>query len=520
MPIGLSLFTNPIVAATMEPSDAESTGPAVPEGVTNTGEDTIEAVGPVLGLVINVVLGVAIALAVVAVITVVAKLVLHRKHDLFSRLFRLLVPVALVLSFMAARIAVGISDESENWVWLVGFVFLIGLAGSVAWLAMRILNIVETQVLAKYGSDGVDDRRGRKVKTQMQLIKRILVAVIIVLAISAVLLTIPAVRALGAGILASAGLISVVAGLAVQSTLVNVFAGVQLAFTDAIRVGDVVIMDDTYGTIEDITLSYVVLKIWDGRRVIYPSSHFTTTSFENWTRVGTALSGTVEIETDWRVPLDAVRARLKALLESTPLWNGQDAAIQVTEALDGKMKMWIVVSANNAGDLWDLRCLAREDLVTYIQAEHPEAVYAVRLRNENGVAPALASVGAESADSERRATDASGADSAPNQAPETRPQPTVPGAETPAESKTDSVPLAKSGEDSSVFTGSIAAIERNREMAGPGDEAFEDRKRQQAESTGELDEIALDADDVAEDADGDDDERIAKKNADRTRDDS
>ena len=509
-----------LTAATEEPSSSETLGPTVPQGVQSTGEETIEAVGPVLGLVINVLVAVGIALAVVVAIALVARLVLHRRPETFRRMLRLLVPIAAVLSFLAARIAVSISDQTESWVWMVGFALLIGLAASVAWLAMRILGIVERQVLSKYGSDGIDDRRDRKVQTQMRLIKRILVAVIIVIAISAVLLSIPSVRALGAGILASAGLISVVAGLAVQSTLTNVFAGVQLAFTDAARVGDVVQVDDVFGNIEDITLSYVVVKIWDGRRVIYPSSYFTTTPFENWTRTGSALSGTIEFDLDWQVPMQPLRARLLALLESTDLWDGRDASMQVTDAVGGMARVRAVVSARNSGDLWDLRCLVREDLVAFIHADHPEALYAVRYNDNDDedelveVSPTDGGVAdsatAPSSDPRDESTDArsmpripsgtTGEVPRPGKAPATQPQPTVPGAEsTDTEvhrESTGSVPLTVSSEHSSVFTGSISAIERNRDLAGPGDDVYEDRKRQQAESTGELD--VVDPDDEAQ----------------------
>ncbi|MGO1183065.1 MAG: mechanosensitive ion channel family protein [Micrococcaceae bacterium] len=535
LPVTGSFFSPSLTAVSDEPSATETIGPAVPEGVQSTAEETIEAVGPVLGLVINVLVAVGIALAVVVVVALVARLVLHRRPEVFRRMLRLLVPIAAVLSFLGARIAVSVSDQTESWVWIVGFVLLIGLAASVAWLAMRILGIVERQVLAKYGSDGIDDRRDRKVQTQMRLIKRILVAVIVVIAIAAVLLSIPSVRALGAGILASAGLISVVAGLAVQSTLTNVFAGVQLAFTDAARVGDVVQVDDVFGNIEDITLSYVVVKIWDGRRVIYPSSYFTTTPFENWTRTGSALSGTIEFDLDWRVPMQPLRARLLALLESTELWDGRDASMQVTDAVGGMARIRAVVSARNSGDLWDLRCLVREDLVAFVHADHPEALYAVRFNDhddeddaaDTDTAAEADTATAPSAEETSRPAPASGRDASTDArsmpriptgttgevprpgtsdedagTPATRRQPTVPGARgsatAPAEPTTDtgsdrevtgSVPLTVSSEHSSVFTGSISAIERNRDLAGPGDDVYEDRRRQQAENTGELDTV-------------------------------
>src|SRR5699024_12695368 len=130
----------------------------------------------------------------------------------------------------------------------------------------------------------------------------------------------------------------------------NVFAGMQLAFTDAIGAGDVVVMDEYYDTIEDITMSYVVLKIWDGRRIIYPSSYFTTTPFENYTRLGTHSSAVIDVQVDWRVPMDALRARLRALVESSDLWDGRDVSIQVLDIANERATLRVAVSARNAGE--------------------------------------------------------------------------------------------------------------------------------------------------------------------------
>ena len=375
---------------------------AAPEDITNTVPDTVqegaqgavESLGPFWGVLSTVLVGVLIALVLVVVATLLINVVLRGRPELRRQVARCRVPVAVALSLMAIRIALGLTASEYDWFEGTNFLLLSGIIGALAWLALRIVKIVEERVLAKYKSAGEDDRRDRKIQTQTVLIRRILESLIIVIAVAVILLTIPQVRAVGAGLLASAGVLSVVAGLAVQSTLTNVFAGIQLAFTDAIRVGDVVTVDEVNGIIEDITLSYVVIKIWDGRRVIFPSSHFTTTPFENWTRVGSALSGTVEMEVDWRVPMEEARDRLKALLESTELWDGKEGSLQVTDALGGMVKIRAVVSARNSGDLWDLRCLVREDLVTFLRSEHPEAIYAQRLADGVSVlSPAYAETG-------------------------------------------------------------------------------------------------------------------------------
>lgn len=516
------LFTDPlsspstsILASGAGPESASTPDPSgspenMQDSVREGAEGAVDSLGPFWGMLSTVAISVAFALAVLVVAWLLVNALLRRKPQLRNQVARCRVPVALAAVLLAVRIALGLTAATYAWFNGVNFLLMAGIIGSLAWLALRVVRIVEERLLGKYASEGVDDRRDRKIRTQTVLLRRVIQAAVIVIAVSIVLLTIPQVRAVGAGLLASAGVISVVAGLAVQSTLTNVFAGIQLAFTDAIRVGDVVTADGVYGTIEDITLSYVVVKIWDGRRVIYPSSHFTTTPFENWTRTGSALSGTVEIDVDWRVPVDATRERLKALLASTELWDGKDSTIQVSEALGGTVKLWVAVSARNAGDLWDLRCLVREDLVNFLRSEHPEAIYAQRFAETPVHAPSLAPVGAEPGTGEFRAVEpgagvpaghqddggASGGASGgvtggasgsqprtptsplPQVHPVTGQQPTT-GA---TAAVTGSTPLTRSSDDSTVFTGSITAVERNREFAGPGEAAFAERKEKAADA--------------------------------------
>lgn len=504
----LSVLTAAGAAAesTAEPTGIPDTE-NVPDSVREGAEGAVNSLGPFWGMLSTVAIAVAIAIAVVVAGWLLLNTVLRRKPGMRGQLAKCRIPVLTAAVLLAARIALGLTASDYPWFNGVNFLLMGGIVGSLAWLALRVVQIVEERLLGKYASEGVDDRRDRKIRTQTVLLRRVIQAAIIVIAVSVILLTIPQVRAVGAGLLASAGVISVVAGLAVQSTLTNVFAGIQLAFTDAIRVGDVVIADGVYGTIEDITLSYVVVKIWDGRRVIYPSSHFTTTSFENWTRTGSALSGTVEIDVDWRAPVDATRERLKALLESTELWDGKDSTIQVSEALGGTVKLWVAVSARNAGDLWDLRCLVREDLVTFLRSEHPEAIYAQRFAEMPVQAPHLAAVGTDAGSTEPSTGErgavapagqdhggasggAAGAASAFPPSTPTSPLPQVDpvtgeqSATGATAAVTGSTPLTRSSDDSTVFTGSITAVERNREFAGPGEAAFAERKEKAAEAEG------------------------------------
>ena len=175
-----------------------------------------------------------------------------------------------------------------------------------------------------------------------------------ILGFAAVLFTFPGAQQALTTVLASAGIVSVIAGLAAQSTLGNVFAGLQLAFTDAIRVDDIVVVGDkgTMGVVEEITLTYVVLHIWDDRRLIVPSSKFTSSAFENWTRKATKLLGTVEIYTDWAVPVAVVRQKVEQLLNSTDLWDRRSWAVQVTDSTDQTVTVRVSLSASNSGNLW------------------------------------------------------------------------------------------------------------------------------------------------------------------------
>ncbi|PXA78338.1 hypothetical protein DCC24_01245 [Auritidibacter sp. NML100628] len=535
-----------------EPSPSTSDGfaeveDALPQNVQDSASSNVESLGPVLGVVLNLAVGALVGLVVAGIIVVVTSMAFRRRKTFHAQLRRLYTPMVLALVFLGARIALGLSGRDLAWYSGLAFILLVCVVASFAWLGLRVVSFIESRIADKYHVAGTGSLRERRIQTQMQLIRRIVVAVIVVIAVSAILLAIPQVRALGAGLLASAGLISVVAGLAVQSTLTNVFAGIQLAFTDAIRVGDVVAMDDYEGTVEDITLSYVVLKIWDGRRILFPSSHFTTTPYENFTRVGTALSGVVEFDVDWQVPMDNLRERLRALLASTDLWDGRDASMQVTDAASGMLHIRAVVSARNYGELWDLRCLVREDLATFIRTEHPEVIYRMRIMEPSGplnqtessfhVAPgendrADSSQTKSNTESEttQQATqdqhqqqprwenwyDTNEPPAVISQLPVIRPgesldeavrgadqsaQSASSGTSKPQNSDSDdaestpetqdsgSVPLTRSSDASSVFTSSIAGLERGRDMAGPGEDAYAERARRTAESTGAIPEI-------------------------------
>lgn len=358
-------------------------------------------------------------------------------------------PLRLALCLVGVRTALGLTAGSESWHAAVDHFLLIALIGALAWLVIAVLLIVEAVVLNRHSVDVADNRRARRLRTQMILARRIAVALVVVLAVGSAMLTFPAIQALGAGLLASAGVISIVAGLAAQTSLVNVFAGMQLAFTDAIRVDDVVVVQKEWGRIEEITLTYVVVHLWDDRRLILPSTYFTTTPFENWTRRQSEVMGTVEFDLDWRAPLEDMRTELRRALAGTELWDERVGVLQITDATGGFVRVRILVSAADSAALFDLRCLVRETMVTFLQQNHPEALPHQRWEQAADRNPAD-----DGGTGNRRRSPLSGLGS-----------PAAAGSR------------AADPHESQLFTGSIEAVERSRAFSGPGDEVFEERDR-------------------------------------------
>jgi small-conductance mechanosensitive channel len=287
-------------------------------------------------------------------------------------------PFRLAAVLVALLVVLDSATVVGDWRGPVVRVLGLALIGTVAWLVGVAAFAVGDLALRRYDVDVVDNRHARRVRTQISLLRRLVVVGIAVLAVAAMLLTFPAARAAGASILASAGVISIVAGLAAQTSLANVFAGLQLAFTDAIRVDDVVVIDDEWGRIEEITLTYVVVHIWDDRRLVLPSTYFTTNPFQNWTRKESAVLGAVELDVDWSTPFDRLRAELDRLLADHPLWDRRAGVLQVTDAVGTLVRVRVLVSAKDGPTLFDLRCQVREGLVVFLQRELAHALPRVR----------------------------------------------------------------------------------------------------------------------------------------------
>ena len=283
-------------------------------------------------------------------------------------------PVRTVLMVFAASIAVRqTSEASDSWRGWIDHTLLIILIAAITWLVTSLVRVAERRMIAAYGGGGEEisdaDRKWRRLRTQVTVLRRLAIAIVVILGGAAILMTFPSFNDIGTTVFASAGVLSVVAGLAAQTSLGAVFAGMQIAFSGAIRVGDVVQLEDGqwWGRIEEITLSYVVVRLWDERRLVLPCTYFTTEPFENWTRSATEIMGTVEFDVDFSVPFSDMRAELDRLLAENELWDGRRGVLQVTDAVGGVVRVRIVVSAPNAGALFDLRCAVREGMVDWVQ---------------------------------------------------------------------------------------------------------------------------------------------------------
>ncbi|MFV2085979.1 mechanosensitive ion channel family protein [Micromonospora sp. LOL_021] len=274
---------------------------------------------------------------------------------------------------LAVRFSTGYA-VGEPWRRTTLHLLVLAMIAACAWLVGALLLAMEDTTLARFRTDVPDNRHARRLHTQVVMLRRVTIAVIVILTVGVMLMTFPAVRGVGASLLASAGVIGVVGALAAQSLLSNVIAGLQLAFSDAVRIDDVVVVEGEWGRIEELTLSYVVVHIWDDRRLILPTSYFTTTPFQNWTRTKAAVLGTAEFDLDWSVPVQAMREELRRLVGGTELWDGRVCVLQVTDATGGTVRLRALVSAADSPSLWDLRCQVREHLVSWVRDQRPTAL--------------------------------------------------------------------------------------------------------------------------------------------------
>lgn len=250
----------------------------------------------------------------------------------------------------------------------------IGLIAAIAWLVILASDITSDVLAARYRVDVADNLMARRIQTQFSIFHRIIVVVVCLVALGVMLMTFPQIKHIGESLLASAGLAGLILGLAMKDTLANLVAGVQIAFAQPFRLEDAVVVEGEWGWIEEVTTTYVVVRIWDLRRLVLPLSYFLTHPFQNWTRHSADLLGHVMLYVDYAVPLEPLRAELKRVCESSPLWKGEVCVLQATEATEHTLQIRALMDARDSSQAWDLRCLVREKLIEFLQKNYPESL--------------------------------------------------------------------------------------------------------------------------------------------------
>lgn len=315
-----------------------------------------------------------------------------------STLESLFIPVLanglrLILPLIALLLARPLLPTAPRYTAVVKLVVSLLLIITVAWVLIRALNVLDRLVAIRYPIHVADNLQARSIRTQFAFLRKLGIFLVILIAGASTLTLFDGARQLGTSLLTSAGILGLVVGFAAQKILGNLLAGFQIALTQPIRIDDAVIVENEWGWIEELTLTYVVVRLWDWRRLVLPINYFIEKPFQNWTRNSAELIGSIFLYTDYAVPLEPLRAELTRLLTAHPLWDGQVNVLQVTDSRERVIELRALMSARNAPQAWDLRCAIREGLIVYLQREHPEAL--PRLRAEIDSQPRTGAVSGE-----------------------------------------------------------------------------------------------------------------------------
>lgn len=300
----------------------------------------------------------------------------HSETPLWGLLRRCRPPLQVVLgtALLGATYTQIRVDAVRDHRAVIGQTLTLVLIAASAWLVLRVAATIVESSYARYAAASRDAARVRRVRTQVTLIQRVVTAVVATVAIAAMLLTFPEMRTVGTSMLASAGVVGIVAGVAAQSTLGNLFAGFQIAFGDMVRLGDTVVVNGEWGTVDEITLTFLTVRTWDERRITMPVSYFTSQPFENWSRGGAQMSGTVYFQLDHSAPVAEMRDALRDILGECAAWDGRNWSLAVTDTTPTTMEVRAVVTAKDADDIWTVRCAVREQLIVWLRAHHPYAL--------------------------------------------------------------------------------------------------------------------------------------------------
>lgn len=329
-------------------------------------------------LLAAVILGGAIVVGLIihSILFFILRRIARRKGDIIANSLvrhanapsRWIIPLLVVLS------AVPETQIPQNVMTVLEHVSGLGLIAALAWLVILTSQIISDILARRYRIDVADNLQARRIQTQFSIIHRTIVVLTCLVALAIMLMTFPTIKHIGESLLASAGLAALVVGLALKGTLSNLVAGVQIAFSQPFWLGDAVVVEGQWGWIEEIGMMYVVVKLWDLRRLVLPLSYFLEHPFQNWTRTSTELLGYAFLNVDYTVPVEELRAELRRICESSKLWLGKVCVLQVTDATERTVQIRALMDARNSDDRWNLMCLVREKLIDFLQKNHPDSL--------------------------------------------------------------------------------------------------------------------------------------------------
>lgn len=336
------------------------------------------------------VIGGAIVLGLIihSVLFFILRRVARRKGDVIANSLvrhanapsRFIIPLLIVLAVLPE------APLPKNVMSILQHAAGLGLIAAIAWLVILASEIISDVLSQRYRTDVADNLLARRIQTQFSIFHRIIVVLVCIVAVAVMLMTFPAIKHIGESVLASAGLAGLIVGLAMKDTLSNLIAGVQIAFAQPFRLEDAVVVEGEWGWIEEVTTMYVIVRIWDLRRLVLPLSYFLTHPFQNWTRTSAELLGYVTLNVDYTVPVDELRKELRRICGSTKLWLGKVCVLQATDATEHTMQIRALMDAKDSNDQWDLRCLVREKLIEFLQKNYPRSL--PRYRTEMETLPA------------------------------------------------------------------------------------------------------------------------------------
>jgi small-conductance mechanosensitive channel len=288
-------------------------------------------------------------------------------------------PVCLLLPLLGLQTVWTAADDNLMLIGALRHVTTLAIIGTFTWLGLRAVAAVQEMILIHNPVDIADNLRARRIQTQTRVLVRTLGFFVLLFGLATMLMTFPSARQFGGSLLASAGVAGLAVGFAAKPVLGNLIAGLQIAITQPIRLDDVVIVENEWGRIEEITGTYVVVRIWDDRRLIVPLQWFIENPFQNWTRVSSSLTGAITFWVDYAIPLEPLRKELERLLHEVPqLWDGRVSVLQVVETTDRAIQLRVLVSTRDSSSGWDLRCYIRENLINFISHKHPDCLPQLR----------------------------------------------------------------------------------------------------------------------------------------------